>query len=123
MATLLHYAWTALAPLIFHWGLGIGIIIIALVCAWFGFFRQTALWVAAATAFFLVGMGIGVVDGSRRVQAKWDAAEVRAFQKAKKARGAAEDWVRRHPSSGKRSAWRWRLRDNAGEFNRDPNPM
>ena len=52
---------------VWHWGLGIGVIICLLAAAWFSPVGKKTLTVAAIVVFaFMVGMGVGTVDEKRR---------------------------------------------------------
>lgn len=81
MSFLWHMATAGLWSLTWHWGLGIGIIILCLAGAFFssaipiiGTFlaplRKDLEWVAAATAVGLFMMGVGAHDESARCVAK-----------------------------------------------------
>lgn len=78
-------------PLIWHYGIGVGIAILALAFAWFSpVFKKTALWVAVASIIITISYGVGVSNGMARVQAKWDAALAASVSQSEKARSDAE---------------------------------
>lgn len=78
-------------PLIWHYGIGVGVAILALAFAWFSpVFKKTALWVAVGSIIITVSYGIGVSNGMARVQAKWDAAIAASIEQSEKARSDAE---------------------------------
>lgn len=101
MTWLLGYAWSALVPIIFHWGVGIGIVICAVAVAWFTPFKKTGAAVAICTGAFLVGMTVGTVDERHR----WEAKVQAAIEQAEKARA---DAIKAIPKPGaKRPTKRW----------------
>lgn len=68
-------------PMIWHWGLGVGIIIVCLGCAffssfipvigtWLGGIRKDLEWIAACTAIFLMAEAIGAHDEALHCAAK-----------------------------------------------------
>ena len=66
-----------LGPLIWHWGIGVGVIILILAVEYFlGYlpfverFRKDLLWVAVGIALVLVGEYIAARDMAARCQAK-----------------------------------------------------
>ena len=78
-------------PLIWHYGIGVGVAILALAFAWFSpVFKKTAIWVAVGSIIITISYGIGVSNGMARVQAKWDAALAASVSQSEKARSDAE---------------------------------
>lgn len=117
---LLSYFFNTLWPLVWHFGTGVGVIIIGVLVWWFTPFRATGLAIAAGAAIFLVSFSVGVKDGSDRVQAKWDAAEQAALKRGQDARDEADTWVRDHPVVKPPSGW---LRYDRDIYNRDKDPV
>ncbi len=77
----LKLAFAGLGPMVFHWGIGVGAIILLVVAAefstmipiigpWFEKVRKDLLWVAVAIALVLVGEWIGARDAAARCEAK-----------------------------------------------------
>lgn len=77
----LKLAFAGLGPLIWHWGVGVGAIIILVAAAelttaipiignWLDKVRKDLLWVAVAIALALVGEYIGARDANGRCDAK-----------------------------------------------------
>ncbi len=73
---LIEHAFAGLGHLIWHWGTGIGLIIILLALAWFTQavpiigpyltgMRKDLLWAALAVGVFLFGMATGIKDERR----------------------------------------------------------
>lgn len=77
--------------LVWHYGIGVGVFICALAWAWFmPIFKKTALWVALGSLIVTTTYGIGVSNGSARVQAQWDATAAASIKQSEKARSDAE---------------------------------
>lgn len=77
MWTTVQLALAGIGPLIWHWGLGVGLIICILLAEYFlGYlpfmqrFRKDLLWVAVGIALILAGEWIGKRDGNTRCAAK-----------------------------------------------------
>lgn len=86
-------------PLIWHYGIGVGVAILALAFAWFSpVFKKTALWVAVGSIIITVSYGIGVSNGSARVKAQWDAAIAASIEQSETARSDAERTIRDAPA-------------------------
>ncbi len=80
----MYYIQLALAGIwsqVWHWGTGIGLIIICLACAyfttqvpfigpWLANARKDLLWAAGAIALFLAGQALGAHDEARKNAAK-----------------------------------------------------
>lgn len=77
----LKLAGAGLWGMIWHWGLGIGLIILLLAAAFFsasipiigpflGKIRKDLIWVALAIGVFLAGMAVGITDESHRYETK-----------------------------------------------------
>lgn len=95
-------------PLVWHFGLGGGIVSLALAVAWFfPLLRKTALEVAAVVSVALGCYAVGVKNGEGHVQARWDAAEQSSVKAADKA------WLdaARIVNSGNKSGWLWNSKD------------
>lgn len=91
MPTWLQIYAAGLWTLVWHYGIGVGVFICALAFAWFSpVFKKTALWVALGSLIITVSYGIGVSNGSARVQAQWDAAAAASIETSEKARTDAE---------------------------------
>lgn len=90
-------------PLVWHFGIIYGVMILALAYAYLsqmflaGLFRNTALFVALGA--FIIGATAATYTrlGEQYVQAKWDAAERAAIERSVKARTDAERTVRDNP--------------------------
>lgn len=109
----LHLLFAGLGPLLWHWGIGIGLIIICLALEVFSSvipiigpllapFRKDLLWAAACVAIFLFAEGIGVHDEAARCNAKGQivqSAVTRAVTAArsKPAHGVSDRWDRDQP--------------------------
>jgi hypothetical protein len=88
---LARYALGSLWSLIWHFGIIVGIAILALAWAWFmPIYKKTALWVAftAMVIFFIAGTYTKL--GADYVKARWDAAVVADLKRAANARSQAE---------------------------------
>lgn len=81
MLTMLKLAFAGLGPLIWHWGIGVGAIILLVAAAelttaipligpWLEKVRKDILWVAVGIALLLIGEGIGARDMAHRSAAK-----------------------------------------------------
>jgi len=77
-------------PFIWHYGAGVAVLAGAIALAWLTPFKKTFLTLAAATALLLVGYSVGVKDGTRVIQARWDSAERATLKRGQNARDAAE---------------------------------
>lgn len=94
----------ALWPLIWHFGVIYGVMILALAYAYVsqmflaGLFRNTALFVALGA--FIIGATAATYTrlGEEYVQAKWDAAEKAALERGVKARSDAERTIGDDPN-------------------------
>lgn len=97
----LNFLWSALAPMLLHWGLGVAIIIGAVAVAWFTPFKKTGVAVAICTGAFLAGMSYGIVDENHR----WNVKVQAAIEQAEKARA---DAIKSIPKPGaKKPTKRW----------------
>lgn len=83
-------------PLVWHFGILIGCIILALAWAWFmPVFKKTALWVALSFLIASIFLATGVKIGEQRIQAQWHAAIKADVERGTKARTRAERDVSR----------------------------
>lgn len=102
-----HLATAGLGPLIFHWGVGIGVIAVCILLEIFteelgvipvigpGLvallrpLRKDLLWIAATTGLCMFVYGIGVHDEKTRCDAKFSAANTAAVHRGTAARSRA----------------------------------
>jgi hypothetical protein len=85
------YVFSGLWPLVWHFGLGFGVMGLALAWWWFvPIGKKSALWVAFTAGVITVSYTAGVKNGEYRVQAEWDAAVSREVESGAAARAAAE---------------------------------
>jgi hypothetical protein len=93
----------ALWPLVWHFGIIYGVMIVALLYAYVsqmflaGLFRNTALFIALGA--FIIGATAATYTrlGENYVLAKWDAAEKAAIARGEKAHNDAVDFVNSSP--------------------------
>ena len=92
MTSIISVFFAGLWPLVWHYGTGVGIIIIAVAVWWFSpleTIKKAAAIVAIITGAGLFGMTIGVKDANSRCNARWEASEKAAVSRSEAARSRA----------------------------------
>lgn len=108
----IKYELAGIWPLIWHFGLGAGIVIIC-VLLWaftpaflsklFPNIQKVLVWVAALTLTIMISTAIGVSLGEKRIQAQWDAALKSEVDAGEQARSEAIATVRAEPPDSVRN--------------------
>lgn len=99
-------------PLVGYFGAGSAVLAGLVAAAIFSpMFKKEFAWAAGVVGCFMIAFTMGVVNGERRIQARWAAAEKAAMEQADKARSDAVRTVGGKPAK--------RLSNDRDIYNRD----
>lgn len=101
-----------IGPLLAYFGAGATLVVGLVAAAIFSpVFKKEFAWAAAVVGCFMIAFTMGVVNGERRIQARWAAAENAAMERAEKAREDALRTVGSKPAK--------RMPNDRDIYNRD----